>query len=179
MDTKLSIALSALISLTVYGCGDDDGGTGVSNGKALGELTDADKKKVCNGLQTKLTRVDAASKKLGCVLQGYTLSEGDAAECADTRDACIAAPSDDMSGDSDLDCDSAQGDLMDCDDVTVGELNDCADALVASIESLSRKITCSSTPSDLSEAEGFESPAECTKVQTSCPMLAPVEDDES
>lgn len=170
MNIKLLLAASTL-SLLALGCDDSGGGSGVSNSKKISELSESDKTKVCNALQTKFTGVESDSTKLSCTLQGFTFAQEDADECAMVRDDCIDEAEGVPSEDTDLGCNTDEGELEDCGNVTVGELNACVDALAEAIEALAKRITCSSTAADLSAAEDFASPEACTKLESRCSVF--------
>jgi hypothetical protein len=180
------------------GCGDDDGGGGVSSGfppsTMLSELSAEEVMQACSDLVLDLdVTLTAELDRVNCTLRAIPMSisvtlsgqaMGDPAMCRDLRDRCLGGENIggadpvmvDPVGPS-IQCGSpaAVTAAQSC-DATVGEYEACLNAIVANAQSSLRMIDCSlvADPASLQDAMQPPPPPQpqvCAELDAQCPQL--------
>ncbi len=171
---KMLFVTPLALSGVVGGCGDSDGDSGVSSGRKISELTDADVQALC---KEEMRRGEKAARSVSkeevCAWAGLQSEEFGFGSCEETRDACLGAeaeePEDEESEDPEDPCaEASTTDLPDCgNDLTVGQWRKCQDAIYAAASAVYKGLTCDSELSDL----GDETPEACKEIEQKCPEL--------
>ncbi|MET0283952.1 MAG: hypothetical protein ABW352_05760 [Polyangiales bacterium] len=177
MQIRSKFVVSVVSLLGAVACGEDDGGagggSGLSDNKKLGDLSESEARSLCKSLQSKFKSLGDSQVELSCTLQSAFTSGGDAARCGTQVDSC---KENEASVVDPIDCDgddAETGVSTDCNDVTVGELNDCIDANITEFDKLASMVTCSTSIQELgSLSMSVETPAACAKIEAKCPDIA-------
>lgn len=166
MQRKSWLLATACAGFVVLGCGDDDGGGGVSGGARVNDLTASERQSLCEDFAAKFTKLDRAIIKLDCTDDGLVAEDDEAGSCDDVRTECIA----DAEVEVEISCDDAPEEVTGGDecDATVAQFEACIDALVSMTEKLANDYTCE-TAEDFDDVEEPDLPKACTDLQDACP----------
>jgi|GEM_PF-3038996 len=175
--TRLLAATTLFACFTGAACGDDSGGgsgtpaapfeSQEADDQVASVLTPADQTAFCQELLTYYQSEisDADMVKVGCYFLAIAFTGGDAGQCRETAEACVADP-ESVSSDSDVDCDTTR--LADC-TATVAELEGCYTDIATKLKGLASSVSCSMSASQLAAVD--EKPASCAVVEQKCPKL--------
>ncbi len=200
-------SICVLSCLWLAGCGDDDGGSGLSTGlpedKQLSELTVDDLMMACESVSASLGGIITAedTKRIDCTARALPSSfmvkdgkaTGDVAKCKQLVNECLAAPAQPAGDRPPIDTDL--GDEMDCSaegaaeqfegcTATVGEYEACVNAVIGEFERFYTLISCDSLSNPemvrANASAGIDIPGlpACQALPAKCPNLSFGDDDE-
>jgi hypothetical protein len=178
--SKAVYGISCGLSLALWlgGCGGSgNAGSGVDRNKNLGDLNDAEKKKLCDSFVRQLD--EKLPQAMRCRAQGAgagfaaLLSLGDAEEaCSQAEAACLEEPADLITCDEE-----ALQDFPTC-DATVGTIEDCSTGYVTDVSAYASKFpACEDLKDFIAKAseediaalsQRPEPPAACDKLPDDC-----------
>ena len=197
----MRVLMIAIVSCGVcgLGCGDDDGGGGVSSGlppnKMLSELSAEEVMMACNDLVLDLdVTLTAEIDRVNCTLRAVPMSisvtlsgetTGDPAKCRELRDRCLDGET--IGSGADPVMVEPAGERIQCSapagvaaaqscDATVGEYEACLNGIVANSQSSLRMIDCSLVADpeelqDLMQPPPPPQPQACADLDAQCPQL--------
>lgn len=164
MQRKIWLMATAFAGIAALGCGDDGGGGKVSGASRVSDLTESERKTLCEEFATKFKKMDSALIKIECTEDGLAAELDEAGSCEQVRSECIASATPDT--EFDVSCNDAPEEMTggeDC-DATVAQFHACVDALVSMSETLANDYTC-----EESDVEEPDLPTACTDLQDACP----------
>jgi hypothetical protein len=162
------------LAWAVLGCGDDSGGSGVSDSAQLATLSVADTQALCEEFTTTY-QASVPSKQQTCMLAAATVSNTKA-ECTQFYELCTADNKTVVDQSSDTDCGDV--DISDAGDLTpancaasVGEWRACFKERIAAYEAVVKTASCEN-PSVVQSSQDTLGAA-CTTLFKKCPGVQP------
>lgn len=160
-------AISALLSMSLFGCASDDPkgkeGSGVDSDKLVSELSKAEARQLCVKLSQEESVLRQAVERAGCI--GPVLGED---ECEAERKRCISmAKLVDRTEECDEDAEAVTGG-EDC-EATVGQLEECFTTIAEDAAEYAEQVTCDKSPEDLPEQRV---PKACSEIAADCSTVS-------